>query len=112
MPASYPLTSWAHRTRAMCRGTLELVESDFSMPAYRPMHAYCLNLPLSWIGDIDDFLPGKISVLKYTEIMKTSSAQKPGTCGNESVFFLLSKRCAVNSRTRRNATQQIFEQFH
>ena len=32
MPASYPLASWAHWIRAMCKGTLELVESDFSMP--------------------------------------------------------------------------------
>ena len=29
------------------------------MPAYRPMHASCVNLPLSWMGDIDVFLPGK-----------------------------------------------------
>ena len=66
-----------------CKGTLELVENDFSMPAYRPMHASCVNRPLSLMGDIDDFLPGKISVLKYTAIIKTSSAQKPGACGNE-----------------------------
>ena len=71
----------------MCKSTLELVESDFSMPAYRPMHASCVNLPLSWMGDIDDFLPGKISVLKYTAIIKTSSAQNPGACGTEFFFF-------------------------
>ena len=29
MPAPYPFTSWAHRTHAMCKGTLKLVESDF-----------------------------------------------------------------------------------
>ena len=87
MPVSYPLTSWAYRIHGMCRGTLDLVESDFSLPAYRPMHASCVNLPLSWIGDIHDFLPGKISVLKYTAIIKTSSAQKPGACGNESLCF-------------------------
>ena len=46
MPVSYPLTSWVHRTRAMCKGTSELVESDFSMPTYRQMHASCVNLPL------------------------------------------------------------------
>ena len=73
----------------MCKGTLELVESDFSIPAYRPMHTSCVNLPLSWMGNINDFLPGKISVLKYTAITKTSSAQKQGAGGNESlwVFF-------------------------
>ena len=87
MPVSYPLTSWAYRTRAMCKGTLELVKSDFSMPAYRPMHASCVNLPLSWMGYIDDFLPGITSVLKYTAIIKTSSAQKTGACGNESLCF-------------------------
>ena len=32
MPASYPLTSRVHWIRAMCKDTLELVESDFSMP--------------------------------------------------------------------------------
>ena len=84
MPVSYPLKSWAYQTR---KGTLELVESDFSMPAYRPMHAFCVNLPLSWMVNIDDFLPGKISVLKYTAIIKTSSAKNPGACGNESLCF-------------------------
>ena len=85
MPASYPLTSWAHQTRAMYKGPLELVESNFSMSAYRPMHASCVSLPLSWMSDIDDFLPDKIYVLKYTAIIKTSSAQKPGACGHESL---------------------------
>ena len=41
------------------------------------------------MGDIDDFLPGKISVLKYTAIIKTSSAQKLGACGNEPLFFVV-----------------------
>ena len=55
----------------MCKGTLELVESDFSMPAYHPIHASCVNLPLLLMGDINDFLLVKISVLKYTAIIKT-----------------------------------------
>ena len=71
MPAPYSLTSWAHRTCAMCKGTLKLVESDFSIPTFKlPTPASCVNLLLSLTGDIDDFLPGKISVLKYTAIIK------------------------------------------
>ena len=87
MSASYPLTSWAHRTRAMCKGNLELVESDFLCPlnARRPH-------PLSLMGDIDDFLSGKISVLKCTAIIKTSSSQEPGACGNESLCFFYCPR--------------------
>ena len=54
------------------------------MPAY-PMHASCMNLPVSWMGDIDDFLPGKISVLKYTAIIKTSLQEPVGM--NLCVFF-------------------------
>ena len=53
----------------MCKGTLELVESDFSMPAYRLTPTSCVNIPLSWMGDIEDFLPGKISILKYTAMI-------------------------------------------
>ena len=79
----------------MCKGILELVESDFSMPAYCLMHASCVNLPLPWMGDIDDCLPGKISILKYTAIIKTLSAQKPGACGmNLCVFSLAQEVCS------------------
>ena len=42
---------------------------------------------LSLIGDAKDFLTSKISVLKYTAIIKTPLVQKPMVCGNESLCF-------------------------
>ena len=61
-------------------------------------------------GDIDCFLPSKISVANKNTI---GALQTSGTYWNESLrFFLLPKTFAVSYRTRQNATRQLLQQIH
>ena len=87
MPASYPLTSWAHRPCYVKRHFKISLKRFFYAHLTPDASILCESTFIvdGWYRWL--FFPGKIFVLKYIAIIKTSSAQNPGAVGNESLCF-------------------------
>ena len=121
---NYFQSSFTYCTNAVCPWCKQLwsghlwtdqrvISSNTALTSDADSLASCVNLSLSLMDD-DHFLPGKISILKFMHCNyeKHHRGKQQEPVGISCVLFLLLKWCAVNCRTRQNATRQFVKQFH